>query len=247
VSLALIPLTPSPGRAVTLTEWYAYPEPPPEDGWVRANMISSLDGSAVGSDGLSGPLGGAGDREVFSVLRGLADVVLVGAGTARAEAYRVPVPKPRFAGRRAAAGQRPAPVLALVTRSGQVPPELADSAFVVTCDGAGPEALRRTYGTDRVIVAGSEDVDPVLARRELARRGLRRILLEGGPRLLGRAVAAGAVDELCLTLSATLVGGSGPRIATGPGARIRLRLQHLLLAEVDGEPTGELMGRWLVA
>ncbi|TLF79493.1 pyrimidine reductase family protein [Nocardia cyriacigeorgica] len=54
--------------------------------WVRANFVSSIDG-AVTSDGLSGGLGTDADRRVFLALRELADVVLVGAGTARAENY----------------------------------------------------------------------------------------------------------------------------------------------------------------
>ncbi len=57
--------------------------------WVRANMIESADGAAA-VDGLSGGLGGAADREVFGLLRALAGVILVGAGTARAEATARP-------------------------------------------------------------------------------------------------------------------------------------------------------------
>ena len=65
---------------------YAYPSAGQLAGrpWVRANMIESADGAAeVG--GLSGGLSGPADREVFGLLRALADVILVGAGTARAE------------------------------------------------------------------------------------------------------------------------------------------------------------------
>ncbi len=65
-----------------LAEIYAYP-----DGtWVRANFISSADG-AVSLDGRSGGLSGKADRLLFHVLRALADIILVGAGTVRAEHY----------------------------------------------------------------------------------------------------------------------------------------------------------------
>jgi riboflavin biosynthesis pyrimidine reductase len=90
---------------------YRYPNDRP---WLRANMVSSLDGSAV-RDGRSEGLSSAADKEVFGVLRGLADVVLVGAGTARTEGYRALRPKEAYAGVRASLGQRPAPVLALVS------------------------------------------------------------------------------------------------------------------------------------
>src|SRR4051812_2248584 len=53
---------------------------------VRLNMIASADG-ATAVDGLSGGLGGPPDRKVFAALRSLADVVLVAAGTVRAERY----------------------------------------------------------------------------------------------------------------------------------------------------------------
>ncbi|MFZ0157904.1 MAG: dihydrofolate reductase family protein, partial [Kineosporiaceae bacterium] len=64
-----------------LADLYAYPDPVPPGGWVRANMISTLDGSATGPDSLSGSIGGPADRAVFSAVRGVADVILAGAGT----------------------------------------------------------------------------------------------------------------------------------------------------------------------
>lgn len=243
--------------AQALADLYAYPHPVPAHGWVRANMISTLDGSATGGDGLSGTIGGAADRMVFTVLRGLADVVLVGAGTARSEGYHVPRPNADFADRRAAAGQRPAPALALATRSGKLPPEVEAAAgdpdgtgevLVVTCAAADVDALRRRVGPGRVVVAGEDDVDPVLAAAQLAARGLPRVLLEGGPSFLGRFVAAGRLDELCLTLSPLLVAGPGPRIAVGdalgvaPGSAAPLRVRPAHLVECDGV----LLGRWLV-
>lgn len=100
-------LLPSYDPDVDLREAYRYPTDRP---WVRANMVSSLDGSAV-QDGRSGGLSGEADKAVFGVLRGLADVVLVGAGTAAAEGYRAPKAKASYADLRASLGQRPAPVL----------------------------------------------------------------------------------------------------------------------------------------
>ena len=64
-------------------------------------MIESADGAAA-VDGLSGGLGGSADHEIFGLLRALAGVILVGAGTVRAEAYRPARVAPRWA--RAARG-----------------------------------------------------------------------------------------------------------------------------------------------
>jgi riboflavin biosynthesis pyrimidine reductase len=233
-----------------LGDLYAYPTPVPASGWVRANMVSTLDGSANGPDGGSGALGGSADRAVFGVLRGLADVILVGAGTARAEGYHRPAASPDFAERRAASGQRAAPALAVVTRSGRLSGAddlLAPDAdtIVVTCACADVPSLRSRFGQRRVIVAGEQDVDPVLATAQLAARGMPRILLEGGPTLLGRFVAAARLDELCLSISPLLVAGDGPRIAHGDapataGPPLRVRPAHLV------ECDGLLLGRWLV-
>ena len=228
-----------------LADLYAYPTPQPAPGWVRANMVSTLDGSASGPDGRSGSIGAAADHAVFSVLRGLADVILVGAGTARAEGYRLPTPTTGFAERRLGAQQSPTPTLALVTRSGRLPdsPEIfAPDALslVVTCATADVNELRSRVGSHRVIVAGDQDVDPTIAASQLAARGLTRILLEGGPTLLGRFESAGRIDEICLTLAPLLVSGPGPRIAHGPPTTRRLRAAHLIECE------GLLLGRWLV-
>ena len=228
-----------------LADLYAFPDPVPPHGWVRANMVTTLDGSTTGADGLSGTIGGAADRAVFGALRGLADVVLVGAGTARTEGYRRPAAQPGFTERRRAAGQSDVAALAVVTRSGKLPTEHDLWApdvptLVVTCAAADVDGLRARVGAHRVVVAGEDDVDPVLAAAQLAARGLPRILLEGGPTLLGRFEQTGRLDELCLTISPLLVGGDGPRVAHGGVAALRLRPAHLV------ECGGVLLGRWLV-
>ena len=76
-------------------------------------MIESADGAAA-VDGLSGGLSGPGDRAVFGVLRALADVILVGAGTAREEKYRPARVRPEWAGLRA--GRPAAPPIAVLYR-----------------------------------------------------------------------------------------------------------------------------------
>jgi riboflavin biosynthesis pyrimidine reductase len=67
-----------------LGELYAAPRQP----WLRVNMVSSVDGAATGDSGKSGSLNNAADKRVFDHLRSVADVIVVGAGTARAEGYR---------------------------------------------------------------------------------------------------------------------------------------------------------------
>jgi riboflavin biosynthesis pyrimidine reductase len=109
------------GSALTdaaLAALYAYPElGPPPACWLRANMVESLDGAAT-VDGRAGGLSNEADEQVFAMLRALSDVILVGAGTVRAEHYG-PV-RPESEGLRWAwlrAGRTPSPPIAVVTRA----------------------------------------------------------------------------------------------------------------------------------
>jgi riboflavin biosynthesis pyrimidine reductase len=170
---------------------------------VRLNMIASLDG-ATALQGVAGGLGSEGDRELFALLRSLADVVLVAAGTVRAERY----------------GPSAVPV-AVVTRSCRLDWEsrffTAQDArpLVVTVASAPAAARARAAEVADVIVAGEHDVDLVAAVEALGARGFGAVLCEGGPTLNAQLAAAGLLDELCLTLSPLLVGGDAKRLLAG--------------------------------
>ncbi len=194
-----------------LAAHYAWPERRAVP-YVRVNFVASLDG-AVTVDGRSGGLGNAADRTVFHLLRELAEVVLVGAGTVRTENYN--------GVRRATRGRDTPPPVAVVTASADLDPasrlftDTVVPPLILTVDSA--PADRRAALTD----AGGEVVvlprlTPDVLLTELARRGLDRVLCEGGPALLGTLQAADAVDELCLTVAPLLVGGGAGRIAQGP-------------------------------
>jgi riboflavin biosynthesis pyrimidine reductase len=210
----------APDDIEALARLYAYPE---TDGrpWLRANMIGSADGAAA-LNGRSGGLSGAADRQVFSVLRSLADVILVGAGTARAERYR-PV-RLAEAWPQLRAGRTPTPPLAVVTAGLNLDPAgplLAAGpglarTIVLTTQAAPTERVVAAGRHADVIVAGRQMVSPAEAVAALAERGHQRILVEGGPSLLGQLVVGGQLDELCLTYSPVLAGGLAGRIIAGP-------------------------------
>ena len=221
---------PVPGTSADLDDaallgHYAYP-----DGldapYVRVNFVSSLDG-AVSVDGVSGGLGSDADKAVFGALRRLADVVLVGAGTVRAEDYR--------GARRPTTGRDLPPPIAVVTGSADLDPgarlftDTAVAPIVLTTAGA-PAARRDALRAAGADVVECPDLEPATLLAELGRRGLHRVLCEGGPSLFGALAAAGHVDELCLTLSPVVVAGSAGRIATGPAADLRLDLAGALTA-----------------
>ncbi|MGP3984786.1 pyrimidine reductase family protein [Streptomyces sp. KR80] len=249
----LFPLTPDSARPDLLTdrEWgldeladvYAYPDEPGASGraWLRGNMVSSLDGAAH-HDGRSEPLSCDADMRIFGVLRGLADVVVVGAETVRREGYRPARVRKAFAERRAALGQAPAPAIAVVTASLDL--DYAQPLFTepvvptIVLTGAAHHADRadraRAAGADVIIAGEGEGVEPHRAVRALADRGHTRLLTEGGPRLLGQFAAAGDLDELCLTVAPVVTVGAAPRIMDGHGIAVPERFALTSVLEEAG-------------
>src|SRR3954468_5474253 len=104
------------GEASDLEELYRPPTLP----WLRVNMVSTLDGAANGESGKSGSINNDADKRVFHALREQADAIVVGAGRARAERYRVA-----------------AVPLVVVSHRGLVPEQLKDApagkVLLVTC------------------------------------------------------------------------------------------------------------------
>lgn len=244
-------LLPEPAATVDLhafygTDWL-------ETGGVRANFVSSVDG-AVSVDGLSRGLQTPGDNAVFAALRDLADVVLVAAGTARAEGYSAQAPGGRRGEMRARLGLAAALPIAVV--SGSLDLDLGSRLFtgvdgapttvVITHAAADASRLAAVREVADVIVAGAAAVDLPEAVAHLRARGLRRVLHEGGPTLFASMVGARAVTELCLSVSGALAGPGSGRITSGapwsPGvAPVGLRLAGLL------EDGGALFARYRFA
>ncbi|WIB67650.1 pyrimidine reductase family protein [Curtobacterium sp. MCBD17_035] len=214
-----------------------HPSPTTADGWVRVNFVSSLDGSAT-AEGVSGGLGGPADLRVFDLLRRLADVVLVAAGTVRNEGYGPMRLHDADVAWRRARDLPDHPAFAIV--SGSLALDAASRVFteapvrpVVLTHAEAPADRRAALAAVADVVdCGADAVDVAVVRRALVERGLAQIHCEGGPGLLGALVAADAVDELCLTVSPVLEGGDGPRIARGgAGQGLRsMRLAHVLRA-----------------
>lgn len=220
-----------------LLEAYAYPE---GRVWLRANMVATVDGAAQGPDGRSASISTPSDRTLFAALRGLADVILAGAGTVRTERYGPAEERPAYASWRAEHRQAAAPDIAVVSRSLRFDldsPLFADPDRrpVVITVAASDEARRTALAeVADVVVAGEDDLDPAAAVAALADRGHRRLLCEGGATLLRDLVSHDVLDELCVTVSPLLAAGDAPRLLAGdpldpPGV---LRLAGLL--EQDG-------------
>jgi riboflavin biosynthesis pyrimidine reductase len=214
-------LLPEATDQVDLVEMYSREVRPPSGRpFVRVNMVSTLDG-AIALGGRAGEISGPADRSLFFVLRSLADLVLVGAGTVRAENYG-PVKLPEEVQQtRVGRGQSPLPRLAVVTH--RVDLDFGSRLFVganqrpivIAPGGADPRALAEARLVADVLATGTETVDLPSALAALGDQGIRHILCEGGPTLNESLVGASLVDEFCLTLSLKLAVGEGEGLVRG--------------------------------
>lgn len=189
--------------------------------WVFGNFITSVDGGFE-INGASGGLGTPADRIAFSTLRAQSDVILVGAETVRVEKYRRPLaPTGELAELRIRRGQLPCPRLAIVTSDPESMPHDTLAAhperdphppllYVSQRPGAGAveseDARRYKLATQ---LSGRWSFEAILD--DLHERGMKRVLCEGGPSILGALLSAGLLDELNLTISPVILGAqSGP-------------------------------------
>lgn len=218
---------------------------PPRDRWVRCNMVTSLDGAATGADGRSGSINNDADHVVFEVLRALSHVVVVGAGTIRAEGYPPLSVADPLVDLRRDRGLPDALPLVAVSNQGHVPPTLSGcrdgrALMAVPASAVGLDSARHDLGEDHVLVCGDDVVDVAALVEALHVRGWDHVLTEGGPSLLGSFLAAGRLDELCFTIAPQVVGGQHPRPVSPEGTPADLDLEVLV------EQDATLMGRWFV-
>ena len=225
-----------PDRA-ELERLYAYPDG--DKTWVRTNFVSTLDGAAYDESGKSGSLGGDVDTRVFALLRSLADVIIVGAGTARTEGYEPVRDEDVDAELRSRLGLAAVPPIAVVSRRLDIPQPLRGGGqlLITTTDAPMLDALSEDMD---VLAFGDGVIDWPAAFAELANRGLTRVLCEGGPTLHGALLGQDLVDDLCLTIAPVLAAGAAPRIAHGPEA-VTHEMERAHVVDADGV----LLTRWV--
>ena len=215
---------------------YPWPDDRRSTTWVRAMMVTTLDGAAAGPDGRSGSISSSADKAVFDAVRRLADVVLVGAGTLRAERYGPIRPHRDDADLRAAAGQAPAPRLAIVSGSLDLPwddelfSEPAHRPLVLTGRDPDPERAARARARCELVVLDEPRPGAPSLLAALVARGLRRMVCEGGPTLLESFVAADLLDEADITVSPLFAGTARTPRTGGLDVPARFELRHVLSA-----------------
>ncbi|WP_242886209.1 dihydrofolate reductase family protein [Actinomadura litoris] len=225
-----------PEPAAGVDPYDAYGEPP----GLRLGMVMSADGSVTDAEGWTDGLGGEADFRVFRTLRALADAILVGAGTVRTGRLGPARLRPDLRARR---GGPPAPIV-VVSRSLDLDwslplfTEAETPTVVVTTE----RARARVPSGVAAVAAGEDEIDLPAAVRALREDlGHERLLCEGGPALATALLRASLVDELCLNLAPTLLGGPRhTRLLGGLDAEVPLEPAALYLDE------GVLFVRYLV-
>jgi riboflavin biosynthesis pyrimidine reductase len=226
------------GRLPDLYPW------PAQGAWLRSMMVITLDGASTGPDGRSRSISSTNDREVLATTRRFSDVVLIGAGTFRAERYGPMRARPEDAEKRAAGGQAAAPVLAIASASLDLPWEeraFAESdvrPIVVTSEAADPARLDSAIQHADVLALPTLDGRAVVGA--LQAKGLHRIVCEGGPKLLADLARLDLLDEADLTLAPLMTGGV--RLDAGPGAPVA---SPFTLAQVIADDDGFLYTRYV--
>ncbi len=205
-------LYPSPTAPTTARDAYGVDRLPHSSGrpWIGLCMVASIDGSTV-FGGTSAGLSSDADRDVLLTLRSFADLIIVGAGTVRAEGYGAP----------RTPGQR----IGVVSRSGTM-----DLDTALFSSGAGFLILPEDAPACDVdsVRAGIGEVDLAAALCSLPGNP-RFVQAEGGASLNAALAAQDLVDEINITTSPQLIGGTGARLTTGaPPLSQRFRLAHLL-------------------
>lgn len=214
-------LWPDPAADLDLDEAFAelsLPSPPEGRPLVGVNMVTSIDGRAQ-LGGRAEGLSGRADRRLLQLHRVAYDAVGSGAGTLRADDFYSHLPAD-LAARRTASGKPAQPTAVVIAGVGPVPTDRrwfshADQPRILIV-GGGP-ATGEPPGTE-LLVAPTDQPEPIWILERLAERGIRSLLLEGGPTTNAAFLAADCIDELYWTIGARLLGTDAlPMIAPIPG------------------------------
>lgn len=200
--------------------------------FVLASAAISLDGYLDDTTGDRLILSNPADLDRVDTIRAGVDAILVGANTIRRDDPALLVRSPSRRADREARGLPPSPVRVTLTGSGDL-----DAAYRFF--NAGADSLVYTDGAAghladaATVVTVGAPLDPAAVLADLAGRGVRRLLVEGGSAVLSRFLAADLVDELRLAVAPLLVGDPAATRFVGPGRYPYHAGRRMALASVE--------------
>ncbi|MDD1715378.1 MAG: 2,5-diamino-6-(ribosylamino)-4(3H)-pyrimidinone 5'-phosphate reductase [Methanolinea sp.] len=220
--------------------------------YVVVNVAMSADGKISTRERRQVKISGKEDFARVDRLKAGSDAVMVGIGTVLADDPSLTVKSPDLIAQRIARGQAEHPVRIVVDSSARTPLQASilnkgKGERVIACtEGADPDRIRALSGVAKVIIAGKEGVDLDLLLSELYGMEIRRLMVEGGGRLIGSLFSAGLVDEFSCYVGDMIIGGSqAPSPADGPGFISEKEFTRLSLFSIERMDGGVLL-RWIV-
>ena len=231
----------------------SFPDPPQDRPFVAINMVMSADGRTV-VDGTERGLGSTLDQRLMRELRVHFDVVLNGAATFRASGTSARLNNPSLEQWRTDRGMSPSPIAAVLTRSGNLPPErrfFTDHSFeaIIYLSSAAPESVRQELelrGRPVVVVPEGDEASAALNHMK-SELGATRVLVEGGAKLNGDLIRHDCVDEYFLTLAPKVTGGdSAHPTVQWPDNPTAAEIKQLHLLHAMPAENGELFLRYHV-
>ena len=231
-----------------------FPPPPDDRPYVAINMVMSADGHTV-VEGSERGLGSATDQRLMRELRVHFDVVLNGAATFRASGTSARLNNPALEQWRFERGMTASPIAAVLTRSGNLPPErrfFSDHSFeaIIYLSSAAPGGTRdrlAALGRPVVEVPEGDEVQAALQHMH-TELGARRVLAEGGAVLNGALIRQNLADECFLTIAPKVIGGQVAHPAVQwPGVPTRSGIRQLKLLHAVPAESGEVFFRYSIA
>ncbi len=153
------------------------------------------------------------DFDRVDAVRAGVDAIAIGAGTVRADNPRLLVRSPERRAMREASGRAASPLRAVFSPSGDLDPDAhvfnVGDRVVVYTSTFGARVCPLDSASAEVVATGEDEVDLDVALRDLAARGVERLLVEGGGVIHTAFLSADLVDEVNLAVAPFLLGERG--------------------------------------
>ncbi|MFE3441736.1 RibD family protein [Nocardia sp. NPDC059180] len=205
--------------------------------YVLLSVATSVDGYIDDASPDRLLLSGAADFDRVDQVRAESDALLVGAQTLRRDNPRLLVNDAARRAVRVAAGKPEYPLKITVSASGDLDPELlfwhhgGDKLVYTTTAGAA--RLGDRLGDTAEVVSLGVEVDLGLLLDDLGRRGIGRLMVEGGTRILTGFLAADLADELHVAIAPLIVGDTAAPRVLGPAAYPGGAQRRMTLVDVE--------------
>ena len=205
--------------------------------YVLLSCAMSIDGYIDDASEKRLMLSGAADFDRVDDVRSMCDAILVGAETIRRDNPRLLVRSEARRDARVARGEPSSPIKVTLTRGADLEPSMqffaaGESEKIVYCASPATAAARERLGAVASVVDAGDPLDLSRVLADLAQRGVRRLMVEGGSTIHTQFLAADLADELHLVVAPIFVGDSRAARFVGDGAFPWHAERRAALAEV---------------